>query len=167
VADLVRTKIRKAIAYQLHTITTGADNGYRYLYRNTIAAVYDPPASMEKITMAQMPCVNLYWGRETDNGDRIAGNNPLLDMVLNCEMHCFTMNSEDVSLGADELISDIQALFGKQFVIPDSSGNATAFVCWFKGAESFATDVVKPNIAVVVDLEVRYRIRINQPEIAN
>ena len=164
-ADLVRTKIRKAIAYQLHTIEAGASNRYGYSYRTTIASVFDPPVSMEK--MQNFPCVNLYWRRESDNSDRLSGNNQLFDLVLSAQLHCFSLSTEDPESAADNIIGDVQALFGDNFTIPDSTGAATAFVCYYKGAESFITEAAVPRVVTVIDMDVRYRIRVNQPEISN
>ena len=74
--------------------------------------------------------------------------------------------TEDQSLATDTLVGDIQACFGQNFTIPGADGQSTAFVCWFKFSEPFSTDVASPSAVIVIGLEIRYRIRINQPEIA-
>jgi hypothetical protein len=154
--DPVRTRIREAVRSGLFTITTGN------AYRNTIKRVYDPPANMEK--MVEFPSINLLWGDEQETEERLAGNNPLLDLSMNLEMDCF-LQANDTMTDIDKLIADIQTYFGKHYYIPDGYGARTAFNCLYMGATPFGTDVTKPNCGVTIRMRIWYRINLDDPTV--
>ena len=154
----VRTKLRKAIKYQLEQITTGNS------YRKTINRVYDPPKNMED--MVEYPCVNLMWGREFDTEERKAGNRAMHDIHMTCRIEVFLHEHSDTIVDEiDKVLADVQEKFGVNYYITGEDDERTAFVCYYIGSEPFGTDKTKPNCGISIELSVHYRILIGDPTV--
>ena len=146
----IREQIAEALIYNLKTIT--AANGYR----TNIRRVYDPAISHERVL--EKPAINVYWGREERLNDRLAGNNPLLDMRMVVQLVVFLDASADKLRDAqNNILADIQGVFGQRFFIPSSgTGDATAFDCAYLASEPWGPDETEPKGGIVIDLEVFY-----------
>lgn len=155
-ADTVLTAMRKAVKYQLQQILI--TNGYL----SSVQEVNDPPKSME--SMVKFPCVNILWPRETNRSEqRIAGNNPLIDIESVVQFDFFISNINDPMLVIDKLIADVQKLFGTNFEITGSTGARTVFNCLYEGHERWGTDRTNPNFGVSIYLKIWYRISLTNP----
>jgi hypothetical protein len=112
---------------------------------------------------AEYPAVNLNWGAETRGNETIAGNNPLLDLRLQVRIDVFMSEVNDIQSEVDKVIADVQQRFGTYYYIPESTGGQSAFNCLYLGSEPFGTDSTVPNCGVSIDLEVWYRINLDDP----
>jgi hypothetical protein len=157
--ETVRSKIRKAIKYQLSTITKA--NGFY----NDIRKVYDPPKVFNNIKV--FPAVNLYWLGEERNDEHYHGNNSLLDLELTCNMVVYLNEREDPNTAADTLLADIQRKFGTQYYILNEAGERTVFNCIYQSMEPFGIDTNSPDYGISLDLKIFYRIRLTDPNTMN
>jgi hypothetical protein len=146
----IREQVAEALIYNLKQITTA--NGYR----TNIIRVYDPPVSHE--STFEKPSINIYWGREERLNDRLAGNNPLLDMRMVVQLVIFLDAPADrLRDSQNNIVADIQDRFGTNFYIPsETTGDATAFDCVYLASEPWGPQETEPKGGIVVDLEVFY-----------
>lgn len=152
-----RTKLREAIKWNVQQIT--AANGYR----STVWQVYDPPKNIAQ--MSQLPACNLYWGRESNDNDGIVGNNQLLDVQFSFILSFVLSSINDPALEQDKILADVQQRFGKYFYIPGSDGNRTAFNCIFRSSEPWSHQSQTPRCGIDIEIEVWYRLRIDNPDV--
>jgi len=153
----VRTNLRSALKSCILEMTAAA--GYNYTYR----MVYDPVLNMEK--MVEYPSVNILYGRETRQGTRYMGNDPLLDILLPVQFDVFIHDINDQSLAQDKVFADFQKYFGLNYYIKPAAGSRTAFNCLWLANTPWGTEVEKPNAGGSVEFEVFYSIRLNDPNL--
>lgn len=146
----IREQIAEALIYNLKQITTA--NGCR----TNIRRVYDPAITHEKVF--EKPAINVYWGREERLNDRLAGNNPLLDMRMLVTLVVFLDAPADRLRDAqNNILADIQERFGNNFWIPaQSTGDATAFDCVYLSSDPWGPDATEPKGGIVIEIEVFY-----------
>ena len=153
---VARNNIREAVKSGLLSITTGGG------YRNNIYGVFDPPRDVSQIT--DFPSVNVLWGEEerttyNEYGGQIAGNRPLMNLKWSCDLDVFIVNENDPQSIGDSIVADIGEYFGKNFYVPDSGGDRTAFIAIYRGSSPvMGTELQRPNAWMTVLLDVWYRV---------
>lgn len=155
--ESARTKLREAIKWNVQQIT--AANGYR----STVWQVYDPPKNIAQIS--EFPSCNLYWGRESNENDGIVGNNQLLDIRFSFLLSFVLSDINDQALEQDKILADVQQRFGKYFYIPGSDGNRTAFNSIFRYSEPWSHESQKPRCGIDIEIDVWYRLKIDNPDV--
>ena len=153
---LARTSLREALSYSFLQITEA--NGYW----TTIRKVYDPPINMEEAL--EFPSVNILLGREERLNDRLAGNNSLLDLRMVVTADVFLSEANNPPAAIDNVVGSVQKYFGYNFYVPGSGGSRTSFNALFLSATPFGTQWLQPNCGVSIELEVWYRIQLQNPE---
>ena len=153
----VRTNLRNALKSCVLEMTEAA--GYNHTYLDT----FDPPRNMEQMT--RYPTVNIMMGQERRQGTHLAGNNPLLDILVPVQFDVFLHDINDTSLAQDKAIADFQKYFGANYYIRPAGGARTAFNCIWLASMIWGTDREVPNCGVSIDFEVFYSIRLNDPSL--
>ena len=160
--DPVRSRIRQAAVYGLKNRITTAGG-----YWNNVKRAYDPVRTYEQFDV--YPCINVSTENEIcDNASdfTIEQQQLRLHNSFILQMVAFLNDNNDPALAEDKILADIQMYFGKNFRIPDSAGTATAFNCYYEGAEPIGTNRTKPNTGIIVKYRVWYRQFSTDPAIA-
>ena len=153
----VRTNLRTALRSCILEMTTTA--GYNFTYSD----VNDPVKNMEQMT--RYPTVNILLGPERRQNTRLAGNNPLLDILIPVQFDIFLHDINDTSLAQDQAIADFQKYFGQNYYVRPAAGDRTVFNCVWLASTIWGTDREVPNCGVSIDFEVFYSIRLNDPSL--
>jgi hypothetical protein len=158
----VRTKVREAWKYNLEQITVA--NGYH----TNVREVNDPPKN--EGNLSRFPAINLLWGTEERENYHIQSNNSLVDVRLQVEMDVFFGATKDLPTEQDQILQDIQKMFGIQmnYSNPDSSGDATVFSADYLNAIPWGTDeeMRKAHGGISIIYEVVYKYVLNNPTIS-
>lgn len=153
----VRTNLRTALRTCILEMTTGS--GYNHTYED----VNDPVKNMEQMT--RYPAVNIMFGQERRQNTHLAGNNPLIDILVPVQFDIFLHDINDTSLAQDKVIADFQKYFGSNYYIRPAAGDRTAFNCIWLASLCWGTEREVPNCGVSIDFEVFYSIRLNDPSL--
>jgi hypothetical protein len=157
--DYAVTNLRNALVTQIGTITTA--NNYKTNVRN----VFDPPTDPERAQ--QFPIVNFNMTDEEDTNDYYQGNDELYDLITFVDLE-FYFNTDNLPLAQDKAIGDVMKWCGTNYYVPNSDGNATAFMCKYQRSSRWGykpQNGSKPNGGVTVTLRVHYRVNSSNPEV--
>ena len=177
--DSIRSQIRQAAIYGLKNRIIEGGTAIRYSdagnttvssvgYYNSFGdMVFDPPKSWEQIP--QFPACNVSMEEEVcANGANVQldQNQALLHNGFRLRMDCFLNDDNDPALAQDKILHDVQKYFGINYYIPDSTGAATAFNCYYESSDPFGIDKVKPNCGITIYYKVWYRQQLINPAVS-
>jgi hypothetical protein len=141
-------------------------DGVSYTFKNTLYDIADSPKDIENFT--EYPGCNVIYGRERcENQDRgilqtTGMNRQILENSFPLTIHVFNQN-ENPRKWFEDMLSDLQALFGSNYQLVNASNEATAFTTLYTESEPFILRTTKPNCALEVIFEVHYRQRRENP----
>lgn len=161
----IRRNIMEAVKSALKTIIENNDsgNGYRYHYTITDSNINDRPVSFEN--MAAFPAINIDFGDEscandtTGNMLQTGGNRQLLHLSMECMFDCFLL-SDNQSEAQDDMLADLQALFGNNYTI-----DGAVFNCIYSRSVPFGMQSNSPNCGISVVFKIYYRIYSSNPNV--
>lgn len=167
----VLTGIRKSMVYNLGTIVKGATiakpDGSLYTYKRTLRDVCDTPKSAENFK--DFPGVNIFFGQDTCANGRgailqvVGTNRQILENEIQVQIDVWGVDN-DPNLFYEEVLSDLQALFGNNYQLVDGSGIPWAYTCLYESSERFALTGSRPNVAMSANFGIHYRMRREDPE---
>lgn len=162
ISDSILYNLRKVIAG--NTITT--PNG-TYAFKQTLREVTDVIKDAENFT--EFPACNVIYGKERcDNADmngilQVNGTNrQILENTFELFLHVFA-KAEDPRLTLEQILCDVQTLFGNNTQLIGSTGNAEAFTILYSESEPFLLRGLKMNCALEMKFIVHYRQRREDP----
>lgn len=156
-----RKIIRDEIKTVLKTIIEGNNNGAGYSYINTIHnnCINDPMVAPEN--MKEFPSINLSLGKEeclnSRAGSQQGSNRQLLKNQCDVIFDCFLLD-ENQSDAQDNILADLQALFGENYSI-----NSKVFNTMYKDSIPFGMKTNQPNCGITIIFTIWYRILSNNP----
>ncbi len=171
----VRSRIRDAVLYSLRNRILANGTAIRYSdagnttvssegYYNTVTRAFDPPRTYEQFD--EYPSINVFIdGESCDSASNVNTdqNQALLHNSFILQMDCFLNDINDPALAQDKILHDIQKFFGINYYIPDESGNATAFNCYYDSSSPFGTDRTSPNSGITIRYRIWYRQQLTNP----
>jgi hypothetical protein len=149
------SNLRAAVKADMLRITIA--NGYR----NTLLSVFDPPRNVQEIT--DFPAINLLWGGDerVNNGEyggKIVGNHAPLEQHWALEADVFVVNQADPQAAADSIKADIIEYFHKNYWVPNTAGDSTAFLIIYKSRSAVGgTELERPNAWFTLTFDIYYR----------
>ena len=159
--NIVRVEQRNAIFHALDqikagdTITTPKGD---YTYINTLTRYSNPPKSPEN--QPEYPFTNIDFGPEThiNAGNVQEGENqPALYNAYTAFLDVFYKENEDPDKEGWQILADLQAYFGTNYMLPNSDNKHTAHRIVYAGHEIFGANENKPLFVIRTEWAVDYR----------
>jgi hypothetical protein len=147
-SDSVLTKIRKALIYQLGTITTA--NGY---ITNVLHA-YDEKMSIEN--MKEFPSLVVVLDKDRQNSADQQSFNVIQKNAF-FKVICILHDVNDMVSARENILQDIEKLLGTNYMLPSSTGTCTATLATVVDAIPFGIKETKPNGGIEISVQVQYR----------
>lgn len=166
----IKSNIADSILYNLGLIKAGGSitlfDANLYTFKHSLLDITDSPKDYENFT--EYPACNILYGKDRCDNQRngilqVTGQNrQILENVFELYIHAFGI-SETPRQWCDDMLADIQAVFGTNYQLQGSDGKDTAFTSVYAESEPFILKTTKPNCAIEVTYEVRYRQRREDP----
>jgi hypothetical protein len=151
--------IINALIYGLGKITT--EGGYNY----TIKKIYDPPVGIDE--MYDYPSVNIEEESESCANQQThvqtGGNEAALLNSFGVRFDCIVQSTENPRQARNKIIADIQKYFGNNWNIPDTTGAATAFNCFYSGCTPWGLHDTKPLTGISILYTIWYKQKLTDP----